>query len=230
MKRTIIYCILLLQLLLAAGRLHAQSFSYGLTRDSLAYEALDAPQTIVSNQNWISKSFSVQLPFTFNFCGTLTDSMYICGNGFIDFNTTKKLAIMAFNSFSSQRDTTQQYAGAISYETTGAAGSRITKIQFSNVAQSQLSAFDHLSYQVWLYEGSNVIEFHIGDNAYANTANNIPVAMGVLNRLGTSASRGYFISGNQLSPSGALIGSTDNLDYLNAIPAAGVIFKLTPSF
>lgn len=227
-KNRIIYY--LLAALLLTCRLHAQNFSYSVSRDSAAYIPLDAPQTIAANQNWISKNFIVHLPFSFNFCGSLTDSVSIYGNGFIDFNIASKLAIIAFNSFSSQRDTAQQYAGTISYQVTGAGSSRILKIQFSDVAQSQFSAFDYLNYQVWLYEGSNAIEFHIGNNSYSNAPNSMPVALGVLNRMGTSSSRGYFISGSPFSPAGQLIGNDDELSYLTTIPAAGVILKLSPSF
>jgi len=53
--------------------------------------------------------------------------------------------------------------GVLLYETTGTAPNRILKIEFKNVGlYNDTLAVDTMNFQTWLYETTNVIEYHVG--------------------------------------------------------------------
>jgi hypothetical protein len=209
----------------------AQHFNYSLTNDSMVYAPLINAQVISANQDFQNKTFTLHFPFAFNFCGTPTDSLKIEGNGFMVFNPLKGFSLVAFNSFTSQKDTNQNYTSTIAYTITGNTGNRIVKIELSNIAQAQLTSFDQLSYQIWLYEGSNKIAFHIGNNSYsAQTESTLPVMLGIINKNMDTESKAYLITGTVASPSAQLITGETEFVYLNNVPATGMVFTLTPTF
>jgi hypothetical protein len=162
-KRTVLVCLFFI----TAHLIQAQNFNYTLSKDSTTYTALSGATYLSTGENWSNKKYSIHIPFHFNFCGSTADSIItIEGNGFIVMNQSKQLSIVAFNSFTSNKDTNQSYTSSIAYLTSGSQGNHITKIEFKNLSQNQLSNADYLNYQVWLYENGNKIEFHIGANSY----------------------------------------------------------------
>lgn len=57
----------------------------------------------------------------------------------------------------------------LSYVTEGSAGSRILKIEWSNVGfWEDITGNDYMNFQVWFYEGSNIIEYRYGPSQLNN--------------------------------------------------------------
>ncbi|MGZ4159084.1 MAG: hypothetical protein ACXVED_18995 [Bacteroidia bacterium] len=224
-------CIVLSTIALLNNFANAQSFNYQLTKDSSAYSNLTEKTTLLQNESFLNKHPSIHLPFTFNFSGSNTDSLIVETNGFLVFDPVKKISLISFNSFSGNKDSSQSFPAAINYNTTGTQGNRIVKIEFRNLSLSGFSYYDNLSYQVWLYESGNVIEYHIGPNYFSTQSElEIPVLMGTINQNMDTDNKAFLITGNPSSPSGQLISGENNLVYINSVPASGIIYRLTPSF
>jgi|SRR6218665_577483 len=208
----------------------AQTFGYSLQKDSSAYTALSGATVISAGENFRSKSFMLDIPFAFSVCGGAADSVCIEGNGFLVFNKEKGTAAVAFNSFGSNKDTAQQYSSSILSLTIGTPGNRILKLEFRSVSQNMLSVNDYLSYQVWLYESSNKIEFHTGASAYAMQGSEAPVLLGLVNKNMDTEDKAYLVSGDPAAPAGQLISGESGLVYLNTVPSEGTFITLTPTF
>jgi|GEM_PF-2748380 len=206
----------------------SQNFGYTLAKDSSSYSSLSGATVLVAAENFLSKSYTIHLPFTFNFCGSSTDSIIVEGNGFISFDQPKGLSTIAFNNFSSRRDTSNNYLSSILSGVEGSGNNRILKIEFMNMAQNQLSQYDHLDYQVWLYENGNKIEFHIGSNSYEQQE--LPQLIGLINRNMDTDAKAFVLSGDPANPSGSLISGESDFTYLSGFPSSGFIYKLIPSF
>ena len=97
----------------------------------------------VGNRAWVVAGFGI----AFKYEGAVTGSEYILVP--LEFSLIDRL--------------NEEEGSSISYVTEGAPGSRITKVQFRNAAFLHRSAeTDFIDFQVWLYETTNVVEFHYG--------------------------------------------------------------------
>lgn len=207
----------------------AQNFSYNLTKDSVLYQPLSSVSTVAEKEDWTNKKFSINLPFQFNCAGIQSDSLTIESHGFISFGKNTNLALVAFNNFLCSTDTAGEFVSEISYTVSGSTGTRIAKLEFKNLAVSTYSPGDYLTYQLWFYEGTNKIAFHIGPNACANSSlSSFPELLGLIRRKMDSTVNGYLATGNPSSPTGMQL--TGELSYINKLPGAGTIFTFTPTF
>src|SRR4051812_32086588 len=182
----------------------AQNFSYALTKDSSSYADLSGATTALSGESFANKHPVVHLPFTFNFCGFNADSVVIETNGFIVFNVPNAISLISFNGFSGYKDSLQQYVASINYLLSGSSGNRIMKIEFRKLSNNAYSFYDNLSYQVWLYENGNKVEYHIGPSYYSSQVESeYPVLMGPINQKMDTDDKAFMISGNPVSPTGS---------------------------
>ena len=227
LKRIAIACFLLAIPLVS----QSQNFNYNLTKDSIVYVPLSGATILTAGEDFTNQNFSIHFPFQFNFCGSVTDSVKIEGNGFVVFDNAKGLAAVSFNNFGSKKDTNQNYVSSISYAVSGSQGNRILKIEFKNLAQSALSNYDFLNYQVWLYENSNKVEYHIGNNSYANEmGEGIPALIGIINRNMDTENKAYLVKGIPSTPEGQLISGESEFVYINNVPFSGTVYTITPTF
>lgn len=208
----------------------AQNMNYALQKDSSEYVSLSTPTTLSANENWRDKHFKIPLPFSFNFCGYQSDTAYIETNGFILFNKENQLALVSFNEFSSKKDSTNSYIASLGYTNEGSNGNRIIKIELKNLAKSNYSFYDNLSYQVWLYENGNKIEFHMGDHAFSSIPEETLVLLGIINRNMNSNPAANLVNGSVYTSSLQTITNENELIYLTGHLSEGIVFTLTPSF
>ncbi|MFL5763626.1 MAG: hypothetical protein ACJ77K_06760 [Bacteroidia bacterium] len=208
----------------------AQNFGYSFQRDSSSYADLAGPAVLLSNETFINKHPVIHLPFSFNFCGYNTDSVIIETNGFIVFNAYYPLSLISFNAFGGNKDSLQHYIASVNYNSSGTSGNRILKIEFKDLSMNGYNYYDRLSYQVWLYENGNKIEYHVGPNSYSCWEEGLPQLLGPINQNMSTANNAFLISGDPNNPTGELISSEEELSYINNVPAEGTIYTLTPTF
>ncbi len=210
----------------------SQNFNYQLVKDSSVYSSLTSSTTIAANNDWKNKSFGLKLPFQFNICGQSSDSIIIESNGYIEFANAQSISLIAFNNFTSNKDTNNLFNSLISYEVSGSAGNKIFKIQFLNLSQNKLSNEDNLSYQIWLFQNGNKIELHIGSSSFSNPENEMPVLFGIINRnMDLEGTNAFMVSGNPSQPSSrSYTIESDELGTLNFVPYQGTVYRLTPSY
>jgi hypothetical protein len=184
---------------------------YSLSVGSQSFQYLSSP-TIFP---W-GGSQNITLPFTFYIFGIPKTSatINITNDGFINLGNE---GIVSFSGGMNQLNTSTQ----TSYETTGTTPSRIFKIEWKNQGLSQSAPTnDSITYQLWLHETSNIIEWHFGPSYWyvgSFTSNPLVIVF--------TGSNYYSISGPLTSPSFLNCGFSC---HLYGIPNSGVVYSLLP--
>jgi len=167
MKRTL-YSILFLSIMGLPAVLTAQTSEtvpYQYSHDEAPYTYLsENAEQLLGNTGWDDEIVPFTLPFEFKYQGETVTSWLMDTYGGLypnEFNMGQDIpGILGIFC-----DYTDNGNSSINLETTGEAGSRIAKIEFRNVGfWSSEPLTDSANFQIWLYEGSNKIEYHVGPN------------------------------------------------------------------
>jgi hypothetical protein len=218
-----------------------QAFIYSFTAlTGQTYTEFTGGTDINGGQTWDDPDVRVALPFTMQLVSMANfDSLDFSAGfggavGAIKYSTLKAGILLPFDADLIDRGylgTTSQ--SFITYTTTGTAPNRIFKIQWKNCGSyDELSAdsttADFVNFQMWLYEGSAIIEYRFGPQAI-----NDPTwwyTTGLLNglvgfNLATQTLEDiHLLTGNPSSPT-----LTDQLLSLTGHPGAGVLYRFTPT-
>lgn len=165
--------------------MQAQSFTpYSFSKLNQSYNYLSGATSLTSGSLWDDTVVVAPIGFNFKFLNNTnsSDSILFSTWGFLAFRNEYFPSPLIWMGRSmvpfagDLREKSLAQGGApesdISYQTTGTAGSRIFKLQCKNIGfYDDTTGTDSLNFQVWLYEGSNVIEYHYGpsqldDNAW----------------------------------------------------------------
>lgn len=225
--------ILILSTLLSVYSLRAQQFSYTATCDSSGtYEELNA-QTLLNpgGEVW-SFRYRIPIGFAFSFLGQSFDSVTVERNGYLSFDSDRRYAIMAFNTFHDKTDSMNNRS-TLSYALSGTAGSRVLKLQFKNVGQTH-DASEALSYQLWMKE-SGAVEIHLGPHTYAvaDTSNYsdtlMAVQLGLLNTQMDTPVRGLFLGGSPTQPASQPVDDQHpDMVFMRSLGRAGTKYSFIP--
>jgi hypothetical protein len=117
----------------------------------------------------------------------------------------------------------------VKYAIEGSPGSRICKIEWKNVGSfKEGPPYNmYLNLQLWLYEGSNIVEWHFGPSSITNTLSFFNPYLGPICGLICLTSSSYIfelITGTIQNPQ-----LTNNQVSLEGYPTNGTIYRLTPS-
>jgi hypothetical protein len=120
--------------------------------------------TVLANDNWHYLSKLFKTPFTFRyFSSNIFDSIEVTNFSSIYFNNINN---GYFDPYMVELQARGNAQSPISYVATGNAPGRILKIEFNNVGfANDPGLTDYMNFQVWIYEGSNIIEFRYGPNS-----------------------------------------------------------------
>jgi hypothetical protein len=246
----------------------AQNLNYSTTNatnTTTTYTDLGTTGTAIATANTDDANSAAQpIGFTFSYNGTSYTQFVLNTNGFIKLGATAPSAAALFIDETSGSsiidpfqntaeanfiaplnvDLTAGSAGGTEYRvtTTGATGARVCTIQWKNVqdkANVRPTQYSNLSFQVRLYEGTNVIEL-VYDAATAGSTTSYRFTQAGLK--GTSFAPGQLvqvIKGENAPWSTAsfadysTVAATNNLNTLNisaaALPDAGRTFRFTPT-
>jgi hypothetical protein len=248
--------------LLALGFMNLSSqaqvmYPYTFSKSTATYSDLVGATNLTAGNAWDDTLMTIPLGFTFKWAlqNRNIDSITIDSYGLLfapqDYDANTEFfsrAIMPYQADLTDRgyNTNQVAVSPISYLTTGTAGNRICKIEFNNAGfYSDTTGLDSTNFQVWLYEGTNVIEFRYGPQGVADIATSFDGENGpwinlaykftfdLVNLTATADSCSY-VSGN--STTAAAVNPTSPID-LDAppsdfafvgLPANGQVFKWTP--
>lgn len=161
--------------------------SYTFTATTATYTNLSSPTNVggLGNTSDDVLSNTTSIGFTFNFAGTNYTQFKVSSNGFITFNTsstdpfyensqvnagTNKPVLMPL--WDDLQSTTR-----VRYRLEGSTPDRIMKIEFRGNEWNYQSGADAIKFQVWLYEGSNRIEFRYQRSA--DPVNNPSATIGI---------------------------------------------------
>ncbi len=227
MKQILLFAYFLLSSLFAVS----QNFNYTLAIDSIGYQNLINPTYLLNNSQWAdSTTFGIKLPFKFSVSGSQSDSISIFPNGFIEFNNSNSVSIVALNNFSVKRDSANNFNSHLAYTFSGTIGNRQLVLEYFNFSNNKLSDDDFITFQIHINEANSSVEFLFGPSSYNNSIADIPFHLGLLNRNMTfEFNNGIFISGfpNMVELKSFYI-TDENMGYMSTFPNAGNRFILIP--
>ena len=155
---------------------------YTFSLQSSPYTALSNP-TPLTTATWDDPSLTVTLPFPFQVFGRSASQLVFDGLGgeMVAVNALTQDTLPLIGPYAmdliDRGYNTGTMLSPISYKTEGNAGSRIFKLEWKEAgsydeADSLMTtnAEMYISLQMWLYEGSNRIEFRYGANNITNPA------------------------------------------------------------
>ncbi len=164
----------LICLLVALAGRAQNMYPYSFSKTTGAYQNLSGATNLTAGLVWDDTTFTIPLGFNFKWADgsrTLTQ-MIVDASGMIyapeDVDQTfgfPSRFIMAYQVDLVDRGTNvmSNPMSPISYVTTGTAPNRICKIEFRNCGFfSDATGLDSTNFQIWLYEGSNIIEYRYG--------------------------------------------------------------------
>lgn len=209
--------------ILGAMFMNAQTYSF--TKSTGTYANLTGA-TILNNTNWVDFETVIKLPFAFKYWGVaLSDSIYVddWGSLSVDNSFGEEISFM-FEDLNSRGAS----KSPISYVISGVTPNRILKVEFQNIGfDGDLPGLaDSANAQCWLYETTNVIEYRYGTASVKTTTwTDAGVYVGIFD---PSFLKFVNLEGNPASP----LVNTSNMNAFNpltTLPAAGTIYKFTPS-
>lgn len=226
--------LILLSVILAFSALSAkaQSFSYTSEHSNSSYIQLDTTKETLPSSVWQDQSYSIPIGFSFGLDGQTYTSLTVKTNGLLAFGDENKFNFIFLNKeFLTDVNEANEALSHISYNHSITEDSqRILKIEFDNVGMpTPSSGLIHCSFQIWVREYSNKIEFHMG-SIENNAEVNDTYQMGFINMNNTSnADLGFLLQGNASSPTGTQVSAGGNLVSLINLPSAGTTYIFTPA-
>lgn len=211
--------------------------NFTFNKSTAPYNILSGATSVNNNQIWDDPEYIVPIGFSFDIYGITMDSVYFAwGLGgsvstVVDanYNADFIMAVLEVDIID-RGDISGTSMSPISYKLEGNAGSRIFKLEWKNVgfymeADSLGTLNDYINYQLWLYEGTNIIEFHYGmhsitypDIVYEGMPG------GIIGLIDENLLNAYLLTGPASSPV-----MVDTLAFINGTPAAGTIYRFTPN-
>lgn len=222
----------------------AQTFNYDFSSFNDTYSDL-TNATAATTESWDDPYLEIPIGFSFSFEGYISDIAYLGNTGYggeISFDDTFGAATSLVAYASDIIDAgynNDQLISLISYKTEGTAGSRICKIEWKDVAfynevLGSQSNNQRISFQLWLYENSNMFEIRFGSNSITDmTVHDENLTCGIRGvDVMSSSIYGHITQGNPAAPT--ILSSTNDLDLfstsLDGNPANGMVYRFGATF
>ncbi|WP_448606109.1 T9SS type A sorting domain-containing protein [Paenimyroides ceti] len=235
--------IILFALCLLITQSNAQQQLYTFSAFQQDYTDLVSPISVNNGQVWKSNGFgSFQVPFSFEIAGNNIAQFFFIDDNFFFMTDTSDMYLMTVSGIDIQDKNYAQGVSQspISYKVEGTSGNRILKIEVKNAgSETEVEVKQtnnlFLNFQIWIYEGTNVIEYRYGDsNITANDMTMLEEKNSLLIGMGDEElNYGFFVYGNETPPSFAELvnaneGSEDQ--YRNtSYPVNGTVYRFTPT-
>ncbi|MCX7728431.1 MAG: T9SS type A sorting domain-containing protein [Bacteroidia bacterium] len=202
------------------------NYSFSSTTSTFTY-ITGGTNALTSNTADDELSSAITLPFTFYYNCQPYTQVKISSNGWLTFDMS-----LTSSMFTNDLDNTGSLIVAplwddlqctqnVQYVTTGSSPNRIFKVEWRNMEWNFSATTAVISFQVWLYEGTNRIEFWY--QRESGGVNSGSASIG----LNGSGSPIPFLSLNNTSGS-PTASSTTETDNLNTKPANGQIYRWDP--
>jgi hypothetical protein len=212
--------------------LHAQ-LNYSFSAVSGSYTSNSSPTNLHGSNIDDALSSSTAIGFTFQYGCTNYTQFKASSNG-VMFLGTAAGASNAFNDLdgSSDRlalaplwdDMATDGSGSVNYKLTGTSPNRVLTVEWKQMLWTYSASTWAISFQVKLYETTNVIEFVYSRNGTAggNVSSGASASIGIS---GTALTDFYSLNGVGASPTAVYGTETSNL---STKPASGQVYRFTP--
>jgi hypothetical protein len=220
MKKISIACLFIFLL----NEVHAQTYRF--TKYVAAYQNLTNTTSINNGSIWTPNSvFPVSIGFTFNFMGQDFTVLQLTGDGNIFFDPDQYYNFTALAAPWTDKGTSTSLS-PLSYTVEGNQSSRILKIEFNNVGFYFNQNTDYFNFQIWLYEGSNICEAHIGPNQVNDLSDWVLSGPQCGVKKTIAPKIGVSLLHNPANPD--TIQDPDNHYYLAGTPSNTIVYRFTP--
>jgi hypothetical protein len=207
----------------------AQVFNYSFSRSTASYTALINPTVITENKLWVSETYRIPLGFDFNYHGSSFDSVYILPGGLISFDPNKVHAFYFMMGMNGRMDL-ERNCSSVHYSTSGSQGSRILKIQYTDVSFEAVMSSSTADIQVWLYESNGTIDVRYGPNSYYTLADSAySTVVGPVSYSNGIAVNSFLLKGNPSAPVAEAPLGEGNLRFLIRVPSPDDVYTFTPN-
>jgi hypothetical protein len=215
--------------------------NYDFVQDSLAYRPLawDYPNRVEIDSIGDYDAFPVGIGFDFEFGGAVFANLQIMSDGELTLADPVQapdrmwaIAALATNLYDKFNDTSGLNS-RISYVLAGSPGQRKFIVEYGQMGFVNGASSDQTSFQIWLYEGSNRIEFRYGQTQLANPGDIFtPLYSPVIGLLDidwiTEGATGLYLDGDATKPS--VVPQTGSLAYvgIDSAPDSGTVYRFCP--
>jgi len=219
-------------LMILSFSLPAQNYTF--SNLSGTYADLTGTTSLNNDEIWDDPEYTLTLPFAFTVNGTTSNTLSVFDGTLVQTVTSTTFQGLAvLNADLEDRGSNGATSlSPISFKTDGIGGSRIVKVEFKNCgAYSDFSKTMFVNFQIWLYEGSNVIEYRYGPSSITNSDVFYDDETGPL--VGISGSdlddiltNTHLLTGPANNPT---LSTATSFVYLTGTPIANAIFRFTPT-
>lgn len=219
-------CLLVVGFFLITSSVASQSYDFNIESDS--YVPLNNSTSINNGSIWASGNmFNIPIGFPFKFMEVDFTNVTFEGTGRLIFDADHLFfadMIVSLN-LRDKGDTTS--LSPLSYELTGSSGDRILKIEISNATYGGGST---VNFQIWLYEGTNTIELHMGEYTSSFATDVFSGIHGLSTFDPTTFIYSLSLSGNPLTPTELVFSGEGNEPFtglLDDAPPSNTIYRFT---
>jgi hypothetical protein len=193
---------------------------YSLTYSRSTYTELSGA-TNVSVDAWSNASVR-SLPFAFKFFGQAYNNIYITYDGVYFSDTGSDYIFYGTDNFKPKGNIPTE--SPISFLVTGSAPNRVFKVQYKDISEATVgvSYVYSINNQIWLYEGTNVIEYHFG-NSVITDPNFTEFFIGLID-----GDDDPYLSIDNTAAAPTLIRVTATPKGIPSYPTNGQVYTLTP--
>jgi len=219
---------------------------YDFETENMSYQDLTGSISLNNGQIWDDPAYTIPIGFDFQLGAFNFDTIYIVEWGLGgDLSSTPNdsgilpIIVPIGQDIYSREDLNGNSISPISYKLEGTIGNQILKIEWKNVGfLDDSTADDYMNLQLWLFEGSNIIEYHYGDNEINNPDESYEGETGPYVSLFTSYNMdsdqledyAYVLSGNPLNPTVLVYNQGDDADgpILDGTISNGTVYRFVP--
>ncbi len=217
---------------------------YNLYVTSLPYEPLVNGTSLNGTSIWKDTMYSIPLGFNFKLGTQTIDRFNLMNGNFVATDTIGTISgfLLTEAALIDRGAVGNQSLSPVRYEITGTPGNRIFKAEISNAGfANELSEYntldDSANMQIWLYEGSNIVELRYGKSEinhpeeYFDMMGGQPVVGYVkdLNFMNASLDKVYLLSGDPAGPTIDSFSLTNPFaTALDSFPVAHIVYRFTP--
>lgn len=214
-------------------------FNYTFSQLTAPYAALVNPTSLNNGAIWDDPTFLIPSPFPVTINGATVNTISISGLGATivgeltaDPNSAHLISGFEADIIDRGYDINTSLS-PISYLVDGNTGSRILKIEWKEVGSyaeydsSGGTLTNFISFQTWIYEGTNVIEYRYGPNTITNPMLYYEGDTGPFVGVGFSTAAGLdvnLLTGPAASPTLVLTQQA-----IIGTPASGTVYRFTPA-
>lgn len=237
--------VLLSMFLLALGISSKAQFNYDLTVLNQTFQPLTGSTNISGSTMWDEEYYTAPLGFSFVLDGQTITEISILGGQSCLTDTTGIVSgffITDVDVYDRGNSGGSTAVSPISYSVTGTAPNRIFKLEVLNAGMyDEYDLYstnnDSLSFQLWLYETSNIVEIHYGGSQFTHPSDYFFITgypiVGFVKNIDIDGTGNidalYYLKGDASAPAIDSVNSIFSISGgLNSYPSNGTVYRFAP--